>query len=69
MAKKPLTGGRNIGDEYFDLREDFNFLDQDIWISGPIVSLCSKYFNEFWNSNISTKVKRNKSTSNYRCNL
>lgn len=59
-GKEAITGGRNIGDEYFDLREDFNFLDQDIWVSGPIISYVQDSFNEFWNSNISVKVKRDK---------
>ena len=43
-----ITGGRNIGDEYFDLHKEFNFRDRDIWIRGPIVSEMQKSFEQFW---------------------
>ncbi len=59
-GEEAITGGRNIADEYFDLREDFNFLDQDTLISGPIVSYIQNTFDVFWNSETSVKVKRDK---------
>lgn len=53
-----ITGGRNIGDEYFDLREDFNFLDRDIKITGSVVDSIQKTFDQVWDSVISKKVNR-----------
>ena len=45
-----IIGGRNIGDEYFDARQDINFRDLDVLAVGPIVSQISKSFDAFWNS-------------------
>lgn len=59
-GKEALTGGRNIGDEYFDLREDFNFLDRDIKISGSVVTSIQHTFNEVWNSELTKEVKPEK---------
>lgn len=59
-GEEALTGGRNIGDEYFDLRADFNFLDRDILVSGPIVSAIQTTFDSVWNAKLSVKVKRDK---------
>lgn len=57
-GKSAVTGGRNIGDEYFDLREDFNFLDRDIKIEGAIVESIQSTFDQVWNATPSKKVKR-----------
>lgn len=57
-GEEAITGGRNIADEYFDLREDFNFLDQDTLIRGQIVSYIQDTFDVFWNSENSIKLKR-----------
>ena len=45
-----ITGGRNIGDQYFtrDLRN--NFIDLDVIAAGPIVPQLSASFDAFWNS-------------------
>ncbi len=51
--KISLTGGRNIADEYFDLSEDYNFLDSDIVIEGDIASEMRKSFDFYWNSDFS----------------
>jgi putative cardiolipin synthase len=59
-GQEAIVGGRNIGDEYFDLSEDFNFLDRDIMISGPIVPYIQTTFDTIWNANISKKVKRDR---------
>ncbi|RPJ79238.1 MAG: phosphatidylserine/phosphatidylglycerophosphate/cardiolipin synthase family protein [Alphaproteobacteria bacterium] len=53
-----VTGGRNIGDEYFDLSEKFNFLDRDIKITGAIVEDIQETFNQVWDSKFSEKVDR-----------
>lgn len=45
-----IMGGRNIGDEYFDLHPQMNFRDRDVLIAGPIVADLSANFDAFWNS-------------------
>ncbi len=47
-----ISGGRNIGDEYFDLSESFNFLDRDITVEGEVVKTIKESFNQFWNSKL-----------------
>lgn len=45
-----IVGGRNIGDEYFGLHEDFNFHDLDLLGLGPVARQASQVFDRFWNS-------------------
>jgi len=45
-----ITGGRNIGDQYFTLDPRSNFVDLDVVAAGPIVPALSASFDEFWNS-------------------
>jgi putative cardiolipin synthase len=45
-----IVGGRNIGDEYFDAREDFQFGDIDLFGIGPIAQEVSRAFDDYWNS-------------------
>ena len=44
-----VTGGRNIGDEYYSLSE-FDFHDVDILGIGPVIHAVGRSFDEFWNS-------------------
>lgn len=53
-GREALIGGRNIGDEYFDLSSSYNFLDRDIWLEGPIVSDVMASFERYWNSRLSS---------------
>lgn len=43
-----ITGGRNIGLDYFDLDPDYNFFDRDVWVRGPVVAAMVDSFNAFW---------------------
>jgi phosphatidylserine/phosphatidylglycerophosphate/cardiolipin synthase-like enzyme len=45
-----ITGGRNIGDQYFTLDPHSNFVDLDVVAAGPVVPELSATFDEFWNS-------------------
>ncbi|MBM9604119.1 phospholipase D family protein [Desulfopila inferna] len=45
-----ITGGRNIGDEYFAANEHINFSDMDVLSVGPVVTQVNRSFNEYWNS-------------------
>lgn len=49
-----ITGGRNIGNEYFDLSKDYNFIDTDIQLTGPLVKNIQKSFNVYWESDQSS---------------
>ena len=59
-GKEAITGGRNIGDEYFDLHKDYNFLDREIQIKGDIVKSIDQTFDETFNAKLSKKVAREK---------
>jgi cardiolipin synthase C len=45
-----LAGGRNIGDQYFQVDPDSQFADDDIFTVGAAVGPLQKCFDEFWNS-------------------
>ncbi len=45
-----ITGGRNIGNEYFGLSRRFNFTDLDTLGVGPVARHASGVFDRFWNS-------------------
>lgn len=45
-----IVGGRNVGDEYFDLSPAVNFRDRELLAAGPVVSQVTAGFEAFWNS-------------------
>jgi putative cardiolipin synthase len=45
-----LLGGRNIGDQYFQIDPESQFADDDVFAGGPIIRDLSSEFDEFWNS-------------------
>lgn len=45
-----ILGGRNIGDEYFDMHKSANFTDMDVHVEGAAVSKVQKIYDRFWNS-------------------
>lgn len=45
-----ILGGRNIGDEYFDIGKGMLFVDLDVMAIGPIVNQVSDNFDLYWNS-------------------
>jgi len=45
-----LIGGRNIGDQYFQVDPGSQFADDDIFVAGPAVRKLSESFDAFWNS-------------------
>lgn len=44
-----IVGGRNIADEYFELKTGSVFVDFDVLAVGPIAAEISKSFDEYWN--------------------
>jgi putative cardiolipin synthase len=51
-GKEGITGGRNIGDDYFDFDEVYNFLDRDVYFSGPGAKAMQDSFDDFWDASI-----------------
>jgi putative cardiolipin synthase len=71
-----LMGGRNIGDQYFQIDPESQFADDDLFTAGPITQQLSATFDEFWNNGLSIPVealyggKRSKEALNeHRINL
>ena len=52
-----IVGGRNIGDEYFQVGRDIDFGDYDIIAAGPIVNQISSTFDAFWNSPMAIPIE------------
>ncbi len=48
-----IIGGRNIGDQYFQIDPQSQFGDDDVVTAGPIVGKLSAVFDEFWNYRMS----------------
>lgn len=51
-----IVGGRNIGDEYFDLADEINFRDRDVLAMGAVVDDIQNSFLHYWNSRWSYPV-------------
>ncbi|MBV9698055.1 MAG: phospholipase D family protein [Gammaproteobacteria bacterium] len=45
-----LIGGRNIGDQYFQVEPDSQFADDDVFVTGPMVPRLTQAFEQYWNS-------------------
>lgn len=60
-----VVGGRNIGDEYFDLSDEINFRDRDVLVMGSVVTNIQASYREYWNSGWSYPINllRDKSSS------
>ena len=52
-----LIGGRNVGDEYFQVDPKTQFADDDVFAAGSIVKELSATFDEFWKSDLSIPVR------------
>lgn len=52
-----LLGGRNIGDQYFQIAPESQLADDDVFAAGPIVQQLSATFDAFWNSALSIPVE------------
>ena len=52
-----IVGGRNIGEEYFELKQDVMFDDYEVFAVGPVVKEISAGFDEFWNSELSVPME------------
>ncbi len=53
-----IVGGRNIGDEYFQLGNEIFFFDMDVLATGAIVPETAEVFDQYWNSASAFEVER-----------
>lgn len=51
-----IVGGRNIGEEYFELTQDVLFDDFELFVMGPVVQEIGAGFDEFWNSQLAVPI-------------
>jgi putative cardiolipin synthase len=52
-----LIGGRNIGNEYFQMDPEGQVADDDVLGAGPVAMQLSKTFDEYWNSSFAIPVE------------
>ncbi|MHA2940407.1 phospholipase D family protein [Vibrio sp. RC27] len=52
-----ILGGRNIGDEYFDINPNNAFSDLDVLLTGTVVSQSAQVFDLYWNSEVVYPIK------------
>lgn len=45
-----ITGGRNLGDRYFNASEHDNFSDMDVLVGGQVIDPMKQMFNSYWQS-------------------
>lgn len=58
-----ITGGRNIGDEYFNLSTHLNYDDRDALVKGPVVKTMRETFDGYYEDRISEAPKLQKKTN------
>ena len=51
-----LVGGRNVGDQFFQVDPESQFGDDDIFAAGPVAKELSRTFDDFWNSDLAIPV-------------
>jgi putative cardiolipin synthase len=52
-----FVGGRDIADEYFTARDDFNYRDMDLMAFGPIARQVSAAFDQYWNDRLAIPIE------------
>lgn len=52
-----VVGGRNIADEYFELLDDTQFMDFDMFAAGPVVAEIAHTFDRFWNHKLAVPME------------
>ncbi len=45
-----ILGGRNVANEYFNLSDADNFVDDDLLVAGPLIAKIADTFDLYWNS-------------------
>jgi len=53
-----ISGGRNLGNEYFAAAEDVNFIDLDVLMIGPAVEQQQREFERYWDCELSVPISQ-----------
>lgn len=53
-----ISGGRNIGDEYFGAHDDLVFADLDALMVGPVVAEANQQFADYWHSALAVPLAK-----------
>jgi len=53
-----IVGGRNIADEYFQLKDTSVFADFDVVVLGPVVRDISASFDDYWNHMLAIPIEQ-----------
>ena len=63
-----ITGGRNVGDQYFQIDPQSQFADDDVFVVGPITRQLSAEFDAYWNSMLAIPAEalRHRDSQSYR---
>ena len=52
-----LTGGRNVGDAYFQASTELELGDFDLLVAGPMVQQMSRSFDQYWNDRLAIPIE------------
>jgi cardiolipin synthase C len=52
-----LLGGRNIGDQYFQIDTQSQYADDDVFVAGPAVADLAATFESYWDSDLAVPVQ------------
>ncbi len=52
-----IAGGRNVGDEYFDVSDATSFQDLDVFAIGGCVAQAETVFDRYWNSEAALPIR------------
>lgn len=58
-----ITGGRNLGDEYYDASSEINFSDIDLLVRGPLVAQMQTSFDSYWENSLAVPMAKFRSFS------
>jgi putative cardiolipin synthase len=64
-----LMGGRNIGDQYFQIDPEAQYADDDVFAAGPIAQQLSTTFDEYWNSSLAIPAEALSASASPRATL
>jgi phosphatidylserine/phosphatidylglycerophosphate/cardiolipin synthase-like enzyme len=51
-----ITGGRNIENKYYDRDPEFDFIDRDVLVVGPVAGDMRRAFDEYWADPVSVDL-------------
>jgi putative cardiolipin synthase len=51
-----VTGGRNLGDDYYGVEDETNFTDVDLLAAGPVARALTDSFEQYWDHSLSMPV-------------